>query len=677
MRLLFPQPAIPVILAGLLIQGFGVSMSFASFRHLPFRDPRRPLFHLVLVAAMIAVTSAAAAFQARHPQIPSPKDQPYPGTITLHVDATNTARGIFRVHEKIPVKPGKLTLLYPKWIPGVHAPAGPIGMLAGLNVTADGKDIKWVRDTFDVYAFHLDVPKGVSHINVDFQYLSSRRGGYQMTDRMLMLDWDNMSLYPAGHYSRDITFKPSVSLPRGWKYGTALEKASSSGDTTTFKPVTYNNLVDSPMYAGQYFKRVNITPDGKTPVHMDIVADAPKYLQMTDKQVELHRALVAQTLKLFGSHHYRHYDFLFSLSDHLAGNGMEHQQSSEDGVRADYFTAWDHNAPNRDLLAHEFEHSWNGKFMRPAGLWTPNFNVPMDPSMLWSYEGMTQYWGYVLTARAGLWTPRQFRAALAMVAANYDRNRPGFEWRTLEDTTHDETSAGRAALPYRSWQMSEEYYSGGQMMWLAVDVKIRSLTHGHKSLDDYARAFFGRDNGATKTHTYTRHDVIAALNNVVKYDWAGFLHRFVNERTPPFLDGIKNSGWKLVYTNKKSKYEKEYESQPESPRHIFNFAWSIGLTMGKDGRINDVRWNGPAFKAGVSTGAKLKAVNGEGYSKKALKSAIADAKGKNKSPITLLMKYQGHYRTVNVDYHDGLQYPHLKRVNGKPDYLSRIIAPRK
>ncbi|HET7300896.1 MAG TPA: peptidase M61, partial [Oleiagrimonas sp.] len=381
-------------------------------------------------------------------------------------------------------------------------------------------------------------------------------------------------------------------------------------------------------------------------------------------------------IKLFGSHHYKHYDFLFSLSDVLAGNGLEHHQSSEDGMGADYFTAWEHNAPNRDLLAHEYVHSWNGKFRRPADLWTPNFNVPMGDSLLWVYEGATQYWGFVLTARSGMWTPQQFRDALAMVAANYDRNRPGFQWRTIEDTTNDETAAGRRMLPYRSWQMSEEYYSGGQMMWLAVDAKIRQLTDDRKSLDDFASAFYGMDNGSFVTKTYTFDDLVAALNGVVKYDWAGMLHRFAYQRNPPFLQGVDGSGWKLIYTDKPSKYEQQYMSRPESARHIFNFVWSIGLTMAKHGLINDVRWNGPAFKAGVSTGATLVAVNDKAYSSDVLKAAIAAAKD-NKAPIRLTLKYQGGYRTIPVDYHGGLQYPHLVRVKGAPDYLSEIIAPRK
>ncbi|TAL72923.1 MAG: M61 family peptidase [Rhodanobacter sp.] len=644
-------------------------MSFASLL-------RSPLAACLAVAVTMGMTTLPAAAQvAREAQVPAPQDAPYPGTITLRVDAGDTRQGIFRVHETIPVKPGKLTLLYPQWIPGNHSPSGPIAMLAGLKLSANGKPVAWMRDKYDVYAFHLDVPAGVSSLDATFEYLSPRRGGFEMTDRMLMLEWDKVSLYPAGYYSRDIKVAPSVTLPAGWQFGSALETATHTGGTTTFKPVSYNNLVDSPIYAGRYFKRVNLTPPDGAPVHLDVVADAPKYLAITPEQLKAHQALAMQAVQLFGSHHYDHYDFLFSLSDVLAGNGLEHHQSSEDGMGADYFTAWADNAPNRDLLAHEYVHSWNGKFRRPADLATPNFNVPMGDSLLWVYEGQTQYWGFVLTARSGLWTPEQFRDALAMVAANYDVNRPGFQWRTLEDTTNDATAAHRQSLPYRSWQMSEDYYSGGQMMWLAVDAKLRALTHDQRSLDDFARAFFGVDNGSYVTRTYTFDDVVAALNAVAPFDWAGFLKARVDALDPPLTEGLAAAGWKLVYTDTPSAYEKQYDARRESPRHLFNFAWSIGLTLDKHGEINDVRWNGPAFKAGISTGAKLVAVNGQAYSRDALKEAIAAAKG-NQAPIALLLKYQDQLQTVSIDYHDGLRYPHLERIAGTADYLGQIIAAR-
>ncbi|MBS0557208.1 MAG: M61 family metallopeptidase [Proteobacteria bacterium] len=641
----------------------------------PARLLRSPaLTRWALPLAMLAATPALAGVNPQA-QVPPPQDTPYPGTIAIHVDASDTAQGIFRVHESIPVQPGALTLLYPKWIPGDHSPSGPIDSLAGLVLTADGKPLAWKRDPYDVYAFHVDIPAGVSRLDANFQHLSSRGGGFEMTGNMLMLEWNALALYPAGHYSRQITFAPTVKLPDGWQFGSALETASQSGATTTFKPVTFNNLVDSPIYAGLHFKRVDLAPGAKVPVHLDVVADAPKYLEITPAQLQAHRALVTQANTLFGSHHYDHYDFLLSLSDQLAGNGLEHHQSSENGVGVDYFTGWYDNVTGRDLLAHEFTHSWNGKFRRPADLWTPDFNTPMGDSLLWVYEGQTQYWGFVLTARSGMWTPQQFRDALAMVAANYDRNRPGFQWRTLEDTTNDPTAAHRAPLPYRSWQMSEEYYSGGQMMWLAVDAKIRELSHGKQSLDTFAKAFFGIDNGSYVTKTYTFDDVVAALDGVVKFDWKAFLARYVDELDPPLLSGVDASGWKLVYTDKPSEYEKQYESHDQSPRHIFNFTYSIGLTLTKDGRINDVRWNGPAFKAGVTSGATVVAVNGHEYKSDVLKDAITAAKD-GKAPIELLIKNQGEYKTIPVDYHGGLQYPHLERIAGTPDYLSSIITAR-
>lgn len=630
-----------------------------------------------MALCIAGATAAGVAWaDAADAHISPPRDTAYPGTIQIAVDASDTRQGIFRVHEVVPVRGGELTLLYPKWIPGNHSPSGPVAMVAGLTIEANGRRLEWKRDEYDVYAFHVDVPRDVASLDVDFQYLSGRSGmqHIQMTDTMLSLEWNDISLYPAGHYSRDITFAPSVTLPHGWQFGTALETLSRSGDTTTFKPVTYNTLVDSPMYAGLYFQRVDLDPGAATPVHLDVVADAPKYLQMTPEQLQVHRNLVTQAYRLFDSHHYNHYDFLYSLSDQLSGNGLEHHRSSEDGTRANYFTDWDKTAPGRDLLAHEFTHSWNGKFRRPADLWTPTFNVPMGDSLLWVYEGQTQYWGFVLTARSGMWSGEQFREALALVAANYDRNRPGFEWRTIEDTTNDPTAAHREPLPYRSWQMSEEYYSAGQLVWLAVDAKIRALTGDRKSLDTFASHFFGVNNGSFVTKTYTFDDLVAALNGVVKYDWAGFLRQRLDAHQSP-MDGIGASGWKLVYNDEESNFQKEYDSGASS-RHMISFTFSIGLTLTKTGEINDVRWNGPAFKAGVTSGATVVAVNGHDYSADVMTDAIRAAEHGG-DPIRLLLKYQGGFETVAVDYRDGLQYPHLVRVDGSPDYLDEIIAAKK
>jgi len=628
---------------------------------------------LRLAVAVSLGLSSLAASAAR----PAAQDTPYPGTITLHVDASDTVQGIFRVRESIPVKPGALTLLYPQWIPGDHSPTGPIAMMAGLRLSANGKPLAWKRDEFDVYAFRTEIPEGAASLDVEFQYLSSRSddASFEITDRMMDFMWTSMSMYPAGYYMRGINVSPSVTFPHGWQFGTALETASTSGDTVQFKPVNYENLVDSPIYAGRYFKRVDLAPGAAVPVHLNIVADLPKQLEITPEALQAHRSLVEQANKLFGSHHYDHYDFLLSLSDQLSGNGTEHSQSSENGVGTGYFNDWSSNATGRDLLSHEYTHSWNGKFRRPADLWIPDLNQPMGDSLLWVYEGQTQFWGYVLSARSGLWSKQQFLDALAIDAAKYDRDRPGFSWRTMEDTTNDATAARRRGLPWRSWQMSEEYYSGGQMVWLEADAKLRSLTGGRKSMDDFAQAFFGVDNGSYVPKTYVFDDVVAALNGVAPYDWAGFLKARVASLDPPLLDGLKASGWKLVYTDQKSDYEKQYDKNAQSSRHLYNYAWSLGMTLNK-AVINDVLWDGPAFKAGVSTGATVVAVNGEEFSTEVLDDAIAAAKT-GKDPIRLTLKYQGRLSDVRLDYHGGLQYPHLVRIDGSPDTLSQLIAPRK
>ncbi len=571
---------------------------------------------------------------AAHADVAAPADVAYPGTLTLHVDATDLDRRIFRVHEEIPVVAGRLTLLYPQWLPGNHSPRGPIDKLAGLAISGNGQPIAWTRDPVEVYAFHLDVPQGVTTLAVDFDFLSPQdasQGRVVMTPDMLNLQWNTVALYPAGHYSSRITVAPSVTLPRGWQFGSALDVAAGSVPNTTaadgtvsFKPVAFNTLVDSPMFAGRHFKRVDLAPGAKVPVHLDIVADEAKNLDFTPVQLKAHQNLVAQALKLYDSQHYDHYDILLALTDQLGGIGLEHHRSSENSHDPGYFTDWDKLAPGRDLLAHEYTHSWNGKFRRPADLWTPNFNVPMQGSLLWVYEGQTQYWGFVLAARSGLWSADQARDAIALVAATYADNRPGFAWRNVQDTTNDPVVAQRRALPYRNYQLSEDYYSAGQLVWLAVDAKLRELSHDKRSLDDFARAFFGVDNGSYAAKTYTFDDVAAALNGVAAYDWATFLRERIDAHAPP-LDGLAASGWKLVYTDQPSVYQKNAEMDRKS----VDYSASLGLTVGsKDGKIADVRWNGPAFKAGLAPTSILVAVNGRDIQARGIEGCGRGGKGR-------------------------------------------------
>jgi predicted metalloprotease with PDZ domain len=606
--------------------------------------------------------------------VPKPRDVAYPGTIQLHVDATDLARRIYSVHEVIPVKSGLITLLYPQWIPGNHDPSGPIDKFAGLIVHANGKHLKWIRVPENVYAFQVQVPQGASKLDVNFKFLTpqnKREGRIQMSPQMLRLDWNEVTLYPAGHSNRDVKMQASVTLPKDFKFATELGVAHQNGNDVTFKPIDFENLVDSPILAGKYEKRINLTPAGtNAPVHLDAFADAPNDLKIDKHAIQAYRNLVEQMYKLYGVHHYDHYDFLLSLSDNLGGMGLEHHRSAEDGVKPGYFTKWKTHWAGRDLLAHEFNHSWDGKYRRPAKLWTPNFNVPMRDRLLWVYEGYTQYNGYVMAARAGLWNKKQALERLAGVGATYDRGRPGLEWRTIRDTTNDPTIAHRASLPYRSYQMSEDYYSGGQLVWLAVDAKIRSLTHNKRNLDDFARAFFGMHNGAWDINTYNYQDVIHGLNGVAKYDWNDFLKKRLQGH-PNLSKAFDAEGWKLVYNDQPSDAVKASEKR----LHFTDLEYSLGFNVDKKGKMRDVLWNSPAFKAGLAPGMIIKGVNGKTFSADELKDAVVTAK-KDKAPIKLLVTNFNDYKTISIDYHDGLQYPHLKRIKGKPDYLSQALAAR-
>ncbi|MGH6876485.1 MAG: M61 family metallopeptidase [Rhizomicrobium sp.] len=634
-----------------------------------------------IVAALVSVASqaqpAAGPMPAPMPSaIPAPQDRPFPGTIHLAVEATDLVHAIFRVHETIPVRPGPLVLLFPKWIPGNHGPTGPIDKFAGLVIRAGGAKLAWTRDTVDVYAFHVAVPNGARALDVAFQFLSpveTKEGRVVMTPETLDLEWNAVALYPAGYFSRDIMVQPSVKLPAGWKFGTALATASASGATTNFKPVPFNTLVDSPMFAGRYFERVDLDPGGPAPVHMDIVADRPDELAVSPAELQIHRNLVQQAYRVFGTHHYDHYDFLLGLSKVMTGIGLEHHRSSEDGTTADYFKDWGKTFAVRDLLSHEYTHSWNGKFRRPADLWAPNFNVPERDNLLWVYEGQTQYWGTVLAARSGLWTKQQALDALAADAATF-ANRAGLQWRSLQDTTNDPITTMRRPIPWRSWQRSEDYYGQGELIWLEADTLIREKTGGKKSLDDFARSFFGIDNGSYVTVTYTFDDIVHALNNVVPYDWAGFLRtRLDSVGAPAPLDGITHGGYRLVYNDKPS----DFTRSNEHVRKITDLLYSIGVIVdNKDkGSVSDVLWGGPAFNAGVTVGNKIVAVDGVAYDPDGLKDAITAAKTAS-APIQILLKRGDRYETVSIAYHGGLRYPHLERVPGTPALLDNLLAPR-
>jgi len=638
----------------------------------------------ILISMAIGCVLSAGAAQASPGPTPiapgasivAPKDRAYAGEIRLKVDASDLERRIVHVHETLSGVGSDLVLLYPKWLPGTHAPEGPIDRLAGIRIAANGAPVPWSRDTVDVYAFHVHLSPGVKSIDIDFDYLSPtspKVGAIEISRDILLLEWNELVLYPAGYFTRQIPVEASLTLPADWKFASALETVTTGGKETQFKRVNLATFVDSPVYAGRYASRLDLDPSGATAVHLNLFADRPELLAIKPEQLEAHRNLVRQAYQVFGSHHYAHYDFLYSLSDQIQQNGLEHHQSSEDGSDPNSITDWDKTAYGRDLLAHEFTHSWNGKFRRPADLWTPNFNVPMQDSLLWVYEGQTQYWGQVLTARSGLWTPQQARDQLALTAASYVIQ-AGRRWRALQDTTNDEIINPRRPMSWLSWQRFEDYYSESQLIWLDADTLIRERSQGKRSLDDFARSFFGIDDGSFVTVTYTFEDVVKALNAVEPYDWSGFLRaRLDSIGKPAPLDGLQRGGYKLVYSDTPSELLKTHEDQAKR----VNLLYSIGVELDdKDGTVLEVIWDSAAFKAKMTEGSVLLAINGAAYSADVLKDAIRAAKSTT-LPIELIVKTGDRYRVLSLDYHDGLRYPRLERDQSVPARLDDILAARK
>jgi predicted metalloprotease with PDZ domain len=604
--------------------------------------------------------------------LPEPLDQPYPGVLKLHVDATDVARCIFRVRQTIPLAGGgATTLLYPKWIPGFHSPAAAIELLAGVEIWADEVRLNWRRHPVEVHAFEVTAPEGASAIDVHFQFLSptsDAQGSICMTPTMLAARWGAMVLYPAGYFSRGIQVEASIDLPNGWQAASALDIASAEGARTTYQPVSLDVLVDSPVFAGQWVRRVHLDEGGR--VQLNLFGDRADKLDATDEQIEPHRALVREADALFGGRHFDRYEFLTAVSDEIGGGGVEHQRSSEIVVPANYFTAWEANSPKRDVFAHEYVHSWNGKFRRGQDSWTPSFERPIRNSLMWVYEGQTQYWGEVLAARSGLWSRQQALDTLARTAAVYD-NRPGGRWRPLSDTTRDPIIASRQPLPWASWQRSEDYYSEGQLLWLAVDTLIREQSDDRRSLDDFARRFFGVQDGRTTTSTYEFADVVAELREVQDYDWAAFLiERLESRRVGAPLEGLERGGYRLVYRDMPN----NFAIATDAANGIDNMRFSIGVAVSSDGTLQEVMWEGPAYHAGLVAGAKLLAVNGRAYDADGLRQAVTDAQSNGE--IDLVVQRGKRLAPAVIKYDGGHRYPHLEPIEGARRRLDEILAPR-
>jgi len=596
-------------------------------------------------------------------------------TVTITVDATTAPRKIFHASLKIPATAGDLVLYYPKWIPGEHAPDGPVIDLAGLKFSAAGKPLKWRRDLLDGFTLHIEVPAGVTEISAELDFLSPAtfEGGFSAgssaTDKLAVISWNQVLLYPKGYKSDDINYSASLKIPDGWKFGTPLPVTSQSGNEIHFATVSLTTLVDSPVITGEFLKVVPLASDPVT--EMDIAADSAAALEPPQETWDHYKSLVDQAQKLFGAHHYRDYHFLYTLSDHVAHFGLEHHESDDSRVDERGMIDDTSRKLNASLLPHEYVHSWNGKFRRPAGLATPDYEEPMKDDLLWVYEGLTNYLGFVLTARSGLLTPDQDRDDLALTAAALDHI-PGREWRNLQDTADAAPQLYFSPGPWQSWRRSTDFYAEDTLNWLWVDVIIRQQSKGAKSIDDFCHLFHGAPTTGPMVKPYTFDDVVSTLNQVVAYDWRAFwTDRLTSHGPGAPLDGIQGSGWKVVYDETPS----ELGAAGTGFNHTVDAIYSLGLALREDGSVDDTIEAMPAAKAGIGPGMKVIAVNGRHFSADILHEGLKAAKT-SASPIELLVENTDYYKTYKIDYHAGEKYPHLVRDDSKPDMLSEILKAK-
>ncbi len=604
------------------------------------------------------------------------------GDITLMVDASKAPEKIVHTRMSIPVKPGPATLFYPKWIPGEHEPSGPVDNVVDLKFSAGGKTLPWRRDLLDVFTFHLDVPAGASELEVSFDYIEPGSGmfsgGGSATDKLVIVSWNQNVLYPSWTRAEDTILKPTLRLPSGWKYGTPLPVESASGNEVTFKPVSLDRLVDSPVLAGEFYRAIDITPPGE-PIHheLDLAADSAAAIDVSPEVQKGMTNMVAESGKVFGARHYRDYHFLLTLSDHVAHFGLEHNECDDSRIGERSLLTPEGRRSVAGLLGHEFVHSWNGKFRRPADLAVPYYEVPMKTDLLWVYEGLTSYLGPLLAARSGMWTAEQYRDDLANTAADMGPGRPGRTWRSLQDTA--DAVAGGSSYErggWQDWRRGVDFYPEGDLIWLEVATIIHDQTHGAKSFEDFCHEFYGGPNHGPEVKPYTFDDLVAALKAVTPYDWAGYFHERLTSLSPNApIGGIENGGWKF-----------EMSDHPPEPRRGgggggggrfgggADLVYSIGLRLSSDGVVQESLIGGPAYQAGIVPGMRVMAINDRAYTADLLHDAIKAAT-QNDQPILFLVLNDDYYRTVPVNYHGGEKFPRLVRDESKPDLLDEIAKP--
>lgn len=627
---------------------------------------RHSLLTLLLLALIASAASAAE-------------------TMTLRADLTEAPRGLIRGTLTIPAKPGQLTLVYPQWIPGYHGPIGPITDVAGLKFTANGKPVNWRRDLVDMYAIHVDVPQGATTLDVSLEYLAPTGGSSNdpnTSSQLAVLEWNLITLFPKGSDAAKITVEPSVVLPAGWKFGCSMEQApgAPADGAIHFKPVSLEMLIDQPVLAGRYYKQVDLTPGAKPPHVIDIAADSEAALALSEERLKAYKLIPAEYAAMFGARHYERYNFLLALSDRTGYNGLEHHQCSDNRANERSLIDDDTFKTFASLLTHEYFHSWNGKHRRPAGLLSPDYQKPMQDDLLWVYEGLTEYYGSVMAARAGLWKPEDYRDNLALVAAGLAAG-GGRTWRPLQDTADMASKLYGSSHQWGNRRRGVDFYDEGELIWLDADTLIREKTGGKKSLDDFCRIFHGEGSGGPAlggskptVNSYTADDVFAALNKVYPYDWKTFFtKRLKSLDAGPPLAGLAQGGWKLVYNTTPNT---QLDARDKSGKKI-DLRFSLGLIIdnqGDDHAVVDVVPGSAADKAGIGPNMKVLGINGRKFDEDLLKDALAATP--KTGHIDLLLENATYFINAKLDYSGGPRYPHLERVADTKDVLTGVITPR-
>jgi predicted metalloprotease with PDZ domain len=529
-----------------------------------------------------------------------------------------------------------------------------------------------------MYAFHLQVPPGASQLDVALDFLlppASVEGfssAASSSSELITLSWNQVLLYPAGKPVSELPYRTSLKLPPGWKFGTPLKILSSEGGRALFDTVSLETLVDSPVIAGAHFREVPIGGKQEVPHFLEMAAESEAALEIPPANREAYDHLVREAWALFGAHHYGSYRFLFALSDGVAHFGLEHHEGSDDRIPERGLLDEEQRKAHGTLLSHEFVHSWNGKYRRPADIATPDYQQPMRTSLLWVYEGLTEYLGQVLAARSGLWSVEDYRDELAWIE-EWAGDHVGRTWRPLEDTAVSAQLLYFARRDWEAWRRSTDYYDESSLIWLDADTLIREKTGGKKSLEDFIHAFHGAPSTGPKVVPYTFEDVVKAMNDVLPYDWAAFFKGRVESTSPkPPTAGVERSGWRLTYADTPSPLQKAYDMYHEE----IDLIASVGMVAGQDGTIKDVIPGKAAYRAGVGPGMKILAVNGRRWSKdywrENLRAAVAATKGSDR-PLELIVENGEYLRTFPLDYHEGEKYPRLERISGTPDLLSAIL----